>query len=114
MTSFKLVALLSLIIAGLCVVLILPWALGVPGQIETGQNRYADGWILGLLVISLYPISILLIYGFNLIVWILFLYSKIGKVGLMRCQHISTLVAISILAIAIIQIIRAFRIMFGN
>ena len=114
MTSFKLVAIFSITIAGLCILLLLPWILGVPGQIQTEQRPYVEGWSLGLIVISLYPISILLVYGFNLIVWILSIYNQIDKPNLMRCQQISTIVAIAFTVLAILQMIRAFRIMSGN
>ena len=115
MTSFKLVAIFSIAIAGLCILLIFPWILGVPGQIQTDRpTPYVEGWSLGLIVISLYPILILLVYGFNLIVWILFIYDRIDKLNLIRCQQISTIVAIAFTVLAILQMIRAFWIMSGN
>ena len=77
MISFKLATGLSIIIAGICILLILPWGLGVPGQIPSGQNQYVEGWGLGLTVIALYPISIFLVHSFNLIIWILSLYNKL-------------------------------------
>ena len=115
MTGFKLVAIFSITIAGLCVLVFLPWVLGVPGQVQTEQQtQYAEGWSLGLIVISLYPISISLVYGFNLIVWILSLYNKIGLLNLMRCQQISTIIAIALAVLAILQMIRAFQIISGS
>ena len=115
MTSFQLVAIFSLTIAGLCVLLILPWTLGVPGQVQTErQTQYLEGWTLGLTVISLYPISIFSIYGMSAIVWILSLFDKINRFNLMRYQQISTMIAIAVLTIAILQMIKAFRIMWGN
>ena len=115
MTSFKLVAIFSIIIAGLCVLLILPWILGVPGQIQTEQpSPYVEGWSLGLIVISLYPISVLLVYSFNLIIWILSIYDKIDKLKLIRCQQISTIIAIAFTILAILQMFCAFGIMSGN
>ena len=114
MTSFKLVAIFSITTAGLCVLLILPWMLGVPGQIQTEPSPYVEGWSLGSIVIWLYPISILLVYGFNLIIWILSIYDKIDRLNLIRCQQISTIIAIALTILAILQMIRAFRIMSGN
>ena len=108
--SFKLVAIFSITIAVLCFLFILPWGFGVPGV----QNEYARGWKIGLTVILLYPFSICLLYGSNLIIWILFLNRKLSTINLMRWQQGSTVLAIAILVLAILQMIRAFRIMSGN
>ena len=115
MKSFQLIAIVSLIIAGLCVLLILPWLFGIPGKVQTEQEiQFVEGWTSVLVTISLYPISVFLLYGFNLIVWILSLYDKISQLGLMRCQQVSTFIAIAIFAVASIQIVRAIRLMSGT
>ena len=110
MTSFKLVAIFSLLFAMLCLLALLPWTLGVPGEVRTEQQaRYLEGWSTILLVMILYPISIFSVYGFNLVIWILFLYDKISKVNLMLCQQTSTIIAIAFTFLAILRVIFAFR-----
>lgn len=110
MTSFNLVAIFSIIIAGLCILALPLWILGVPGV----QNEYAKGWNMGLTVIWLYPFSILLIYGSYLIVWILSLKNQLNLFNLMYWQKASTVVAIAVLIFAILRMTQAFRIILGK
>lgn len=113
MTSFKLFAIFSIAIAGLCVLVFPLWAIGVPGVADP-ENPYRRGWTIGLMVISLYPISIVLLYGSNLLVWILSLYNQVSTTNLMRCQQTSTILAIAILVFAVARLVQAFRVMSGN
>ena len=115
MMSFKLVAIFSITIAVLYFLCILPWGFGVPGQIQTEQEtRYTEGWSEVLIVISLYPISIFLVYSFDLIVWILSIYNQIDKLNLMRCLQISTILAIAFTVVAILKVGRALGKMSGS
>lgn len=108
--SFKLVAVFSGLVGIACILVLPLWLFGVPGV----QNEYARGWNIGLTVIWLYPLSISSLYGSNLIIWILFLNRQLSTINLMRWQQASTVIAIAILILAILQMIRAFRIILDN
>lgn len=110
MSGFKLVAIFSGVIAGVCVLLVPLWILGVPGV----QNEYARGWNMGLRVIFLYPLSISFIYGSNLVIWILSQKEQLSTSSLIRWQQTSTVVAIAMLILAITRLVRAFEIMLAK
>ena len=61
MKEFCITALsLSGVIAGLCVLALPLWLMGVPGV----DNSYAKGWKIGLFTILIYPIAWLCLFAF--------------------------------------------------
>jgi hypothetical protein len=110
MRSFNLVAIFSIVIAGLCILALPLWILGVPGV----QNEYAKGWNMGLTVIWFYPLSVLLIYGSYLIIWTLSLKNQLNLFNLMYWQKASTVVAIAALLFSILRMTQALRLILGK
>ena len=108
--NFKLVAILSGVAAIACLLILPICIIAIPGV----ENEYARAWRIVVSVIASYPQSIFLLYGSNLIVWLLFLNDKLSSINLMRWQQISTVLAIAFAVVAILQTIRGFRIMIGK
>ena len=81
----------------------------MPGDPEAHQFR--EAWTMGLTVIVLYPLSCLLIYGSNLVVWMLSVWGIIGTPNLVRWQQISIGVAIAIFMSATLKMVQALKAM---
>ena len=104
---FTIVAVLSTIVAVLCLPALFFWMFGVPGV----AGNFADGWTIGLTVLILYPISYFVVYFSTWIVWMLHLSDKVSKLAFVRWQQGATIAAIYILIKAALRMYEAFRVM---
>jgi|GEM_PF-2379009 len=98
------IAIATGIIAGLCLLILPLWLFGVPGV----NNNHARGWQMGLSVLFFYPLSWLGNYGVHcigrtIIAWI-------GK-SQQYWQHMSSIIALTLVLAAILRMMQAFRIM---
>lgn len=102
MTFFKSVTILSGVVAGLCVLVLPMWALGVPGV----ENNYAKGWRMGLNVLLIVPLAWFCDY-----VPYFLLRNRVGEETRLRWQFVSAAIAVLILLAAAARMFQAFRTM---
>lgn len=98
----RFVTLTSSIIAGLCVLVLPMWALGVPGV----ENQYAKSWKMGLGVLLLYPAAWMLNYLPYFV-----MQSRVSEPNRVRWQFISACFALVVLLVAVVRMFQAFRTM---
>ena len=102
MAFFKSITIISGVVAGLCVLALPMWALGVPGV----ENQYAKGWKMGLNVLLVFPIAWLVNY-----IPYFVMQSRISEAGRLRWQLIGGSIALVILLVAAWRMIQAFKTM---
>ncbi len=102
MVFFKIIAIISGAIAGLCMLALPLWLLGVPAV----ENQYARGWRMGLNVLLIYPV----VWLFNYVSYFV-MRNRIGEQSRLRWQLIAGSIALVILLIAIVQMLQAFETM---
>ena len=100
---FKIIAIVSGIVAGIFVLLLPLWILGVPGV----DNQYAKGWKMGLNVLLLYPPGWLGNYA------IFCISKKLSANSQRRWRQISSGVALTLLLAAILRMVQAIMVMSG-
>ncbi len=102
MAFFKSITTISSIVAGLCLLALPMWALGVPGV----ENQYAKGWKMGLNVLLIYPVAWFINYAPYYV-----MRNRIGAEIRLRWQFIAGFLALIILLIATMRMLQAFKTM---
>ncbi len=102
MPFFKTVTVASATAAGLSVLALPMWALGVPGV----ENDYAKGWKMGLYVLMVYPVAWLATYAPYFLA-----RNKLSSQSRVSWQNTTGSVACVVFAMATARMLQAFKTM---
>ena len=108
MFNFSSVALISGLVAALCVIVFPLWVLGVPGDPgPPGRaSNYVRGWTMGLHVLWIYPLAWALNFASYFV-----LRGAVSPDAAQRWQNISENIGVLALAAAIIRMLWAIQIL---
>jgi hypothetical protein len=102
MPFFKTVTVVSATAAGLSVLALPMWALGVPGV----ENDYARGWKMGLHVLLIYPVAWLVNYAPHFL-----LRKKLSSESRLSWQNTTGSIVCVVFALATARMVQAFKTM---
>lgn len=102
MALFKTITIISSVAAGLSVLALPMWALGVPGV----ENQYAKGWKMGLNVLLVFPIAWLLNYAPYFV-----MRNRLNDTNRAQWQTVTGSIACLCLLAATVRMFQAFKTM---